>query len=88
MAGGRGRRDDGVDDRLEHFRRVLRDRRRALLHQVDHITADLRRLDEEPEPELEEEAQEENISRLLSGLEARKGRDRGDRPRAHAHRGR
>ena len=39
---------------IEHFRRVLRERRRALLHQVDHITADLRRLDEELEPELED----------------------------------
>jgi hypothetical protein len=35
---------------IEHFRLVLRERRRTLLHQVDHIT----RLDEELEPEFED----------------------------------
>ena|SRR2546422_5177999 len=56
---------------IERIRRTLLRRRRALLHQVEHIEDDLRRLDEDVEPELEEEAQEENISRLLAGLDAR-----------------
>ena len=57
--------------RIDCLRHVLLRRRRALLHQVDHLESDLRGLDEDVEPELEEEAQEENISRLLSGLDDR-----------------
>ena len=53
---------------IEQFRDVLRERRRALLHQVRHLQADLRRLDTSIPPEFEEEAQEENISRVLAGL--------------------
>jgi DnaK suppressor protein len=56
---------------IEQLRRELVSRRRVLLHRVDHFEDDLRRLDEEVEPELEEEAQEENIGRLLAGLDDR-----------------
>jgi RNA polymerase-binding protein DksA len=56
---------------IEEFRAELLRRRRALLHQVGHVEADLRQLDENVEPELEEEAQEENTSRVLSGLDDR-----------------
>ena len=56
---------------IESFRRLLLDRRRALLHQVEHIDGDLKQLDENVEIELEEEAQEENLARLLAGLDER-----------------
>jgi DnaK suppressor protein len=56
---------------IVRLRGTLLDRRRTLLHQVDHIEDDLRSLDEAVETELEEEAQEENISRLLAGLDER-----------------
>ena len=56
---------------IERLRRALFARRRALLHQVEHVDEDLRHLDENVEIELEDEAQEENISRLLAGLDER-----------------
>jgi RNA polymerase-binding protein DksA len=56
---------------IDELRAELLKRRRTLLHQVTHLETDLRRLDENVEPELEEEAQEENISRLLAGLDSR-----------------
>ena len=58
---------------IEHLREMLVARRRALLHQVDRVETDLRALDENKnaEPELEEEAQDENLSRVLSGLDGR-----------------
>jgi DnaK suppressor protein len=56
---------------IEKIRQRLVRRRHDLLHQVDRLETDLRALDENAEPELEEEAQEENISRLLAGLDDR-----------------
>ena len=56
---------------IENIRQRLVRRRHELLHQVDRLESDLRTLDENAEPELEEEAQEENISRLLAGLDDR-----------------
>jgi DnaK suppressor protein len=56
---------------IERLRTELLRRRQALLHQVDHIEDDLRRLDEDVSPELEQEAQEENIARVLAGLDDR-----------------
>ena len=53
---------------IEHFRDLLNTRRQALLHHVLHVQADLRGLDASLPPELEEEAQEENLSRVLAGL--------------------
>jgi len=56
---------------IENLRRALLRRRRGVLHQVDHIEGDLRTLDEDVAPELEEEVQEEGIARLLTGLDER-----------------
>ena len=56
---------------IEHLREMLLARRTALLHQVDRVENDLRALDENTESELEEGAQEENLSRVLSGLDDR-----------------
>jgi DnaK suppressor protein len=58
---------------IEHLREMLLARRSALLHQVDRVENDLRALDENKntEPELEEEAQDENLSRVLTGLDGR-----------------
>ena len=56
---------------IEKVRETLLRRRHTLLHQVEHIEDDLRSLDEAVETELEEEAQEENLSRLLAGLDER-----------------
>src|SRR5262245_10234991 len=57
--------------RIEHFRDMLGARRGALLDKVDRVENDLRALDENNEPELEEEAQEGTISRVLAGLDER-----------------
>ena len=56
---------------IEAIRSDLMQRRRALLCQVDRIEGDLHDLKREVEPELEEEVQEENLSRLLAGLDER-----------------
>jgi len=57
--------------RIDDLRRMLLDRQHTLLHQVARAEDDIRWLDTNVLPELEEEAQEENLSRLLGRLDAR-----------------
>lgn len=56
---------------IENIRHQLLERRRALLHQVLNVEDDLRFLDTNVNPELEEESQEQNIARLLARLDDR-----------------
>jgi len=56
---------------LEAIRQRLLDRRLALFRQVAGVEEDLRWLDTNVEPEVEEEGQEENIARLLARLDDR-----------------
>ena len=58
---------------IEAIRRDLIQRRQTLLRQVDRIESDLQDLDADIEPEIEEEAQEGNLPRLLAGLDERGG---------------
>ncbi len=53
---------------LEEVRETLLARRRALLSKVAQVESDLRWLDENLEPEIEEEGQEANLARLLERL--------------------
>jgi DnaK suppressor protein len=57
--------------RIDETRRKLLDRRAALFRTVAHVEDDLRWLDTNIEPEVEEEGQEENIARLLARLDDR-----------------
>jgi len=64
---GRGR----MTLRTESIRQKLLARRAALFRTVAHVEDDLRWLDANVEPEVEEEGQEENIARLLARLDDR-----------------
>lgn len=57
--------------RIDRIRRKLLERRAALFRTVTHVEDDLRWLDTNVEPEVEEEGQEENIARLLARLDDR-----------------
>jgi RNA polymerase-binding transcription factor len=57
--------------RTDEIRQKLLERRAALFRAVAHVEDDLRWLDTNVEPEVEEEGQEENIARLLSRLDDR-----------------
>lgn len=56
---------------IEDLRTKLLARRRALFGQVARVEDNLRWLDNNVEPEMEEEGQEENIARLLARLDDR-----------------
>ncbi|HZP41596.1 MAG TPA: TraR/DksA family transcriptional regulator [Candidatus Binatia bacterium] len=56
---------------IEDIRHRLLERRRSLLRQVASMEDDLRFLDTNQNPELEEESQEQNIARLLAQLDDR-----------------
>jgi DnaK suppressor protein len=56
---------------IDDLRARLRERRRALLARVERTGSDREALDTTVHAELEEEAQEENLSRLLAGLDER-----------------
>jgi DnaK suppressor protein len=56
---------------IEQLRKRLEMRRRALLTQCVELGDDLQWFDQDQQPELEEEAQEENIARLLGQLDDR-----------------
>jgi DnaK suppressor protein len=56
---------------MNDIRAGLLGRRSALLRTVAHVEDDLRWLDTNVEPEVEEEGQEENIARLLARLDDR-----------------
>jgi len=53
------------------LRQKLLEQRRSLFRQLHNVEADLRWLDTNVRPELEEEAQEENVARLLAQLDDR-----------------
>jgi DnaK suppressor protein len=57
--------------RINDMRQSLLDRRAALFRTVAQVEDDLRWLDTNIEPEVEEEGQEENIARLLARLDDR-----------------
>src|SRR5262245_50999086 len=57
--------------RIEEIRQRLLQRRQTLLGQVSRTETDIRWLDSHASPELEEEAQEENLSRMLGQLDDR-----------------
>jgi DnaK suppressor protein len=57
--------------RIDSMRQKLLGRRAALFRAVAHVEDDLRWLDTNVEPEVEEEGQEENIARLLARLDER-----------------
>jgi RNA polymerase-binding transcription factor len=59
----------GLD--IEAIRRQLYQRRRHLLERVAQVEDDLRWLNTNVEPEMEEEGQEENVARLLARLDDR-----------------
>jgi RNA polymerase-binding transcription factor len=56
---------------INEIREKLLEQRRALLRQVVQVEDDLRWLDTNVEPEMEEEGQEENVARLLARLDDR-----------------
>jgi RNA polymerase-binding protein DksA len=56
---------------LDELRQALLNQRRRLFQRVARVEDDLRWLDLNVEPEIEEEGQEENIARLLSRLDDR-----------------
>jgi len=56
---------------INDVRRRLLERRAALFRTVAHVEDDLRWLDTNVEPEVEEEGQEQNIARLLARLDDR-----------------
>jgi DnaK suppressor protein len=57
--------------KIEDIRQRLKGQRRALLQQVAQVEDNLRWLDTNVEPEIEEEGQEANIARLLERLDDR-----------------
>ena len=57
--------------RVDSIRQKLLERRATLFRTVAHVEDDLRWLDTNVEPEVEEEGQEENIARLLARLDDR-----------------
>jgi DnaK suppressor protein len=63
---------------IADIKRSLLDRRRALLEQVTRAEDDIRWLDTHVSPEVEEEAQEENLSRVLGRLDDRGREEIGD----------
>ena len=56
---------------IDDLRKTLVKRRLALFEQVVRVEDNLRWLDDNIEPEVEEEGQEENIARLLARLDDR-----------------
>jgi DnaK suppressor protein len=56
---------------VNDFQQKLLAQRRALLRQVSHVESDLRWLDSSTHSETEEEAQEQNLARLLARLDDR-----------------
>ena len=56
---------------IEQFRQTLLSRRQALLQQVSRAEDDIRWFDSHVSPEMEEEAQEENLTHLLGRLDDR-----------------
>jgi DnaK suppressor protein len=56
---------------IDRFREDLLARRRALADRVRRAREDREHLDTSIQPEMEEEAQEDNIARLLAGLDER-----------------
>ena len=56
---------------IDTLRGRLLERRRSLLDRVGHLADDLRSLDEQVAPELEEESQERTLGRVLAGLDDR-----------------
>ena len=56
---------------VEELKEKLLVQRRALFRQVARVEEDLRWLDTNIEPEMEDEGQEENIARLLARLDLR-----------------
>ncbi len=56
---------------IDAIRDGLLQRRREIFEAVAHVEDDLRWLDTNIEPEIEEEGQEENIARLLARLDDR-----------------
>lgn len=56
---------------VDDIREKLLERRAALFRTVAQVEDDLRWLDDDVEPEVEEEGQEENIARLLTRLDDR-----------------
>jgi len=56
---------------FDTLRGRLLERRRSLLDRVGHMENDLRSLDEQSAPELEEESQERSLGRILAGLDDR-----------------
>jgi len=56
---------------IDDIRERLLERRATLFRTVAHVEDDLRWLDTNVEPEVEEEGQEENIARLLARLDDR-----------------
>lgn len=71
LASGLQRIMGGMTLRIDDIRQKLLDRRAALFRTVAHVEDDLRWLDADIEPEVEEEGQEENIARLLARLDDR-----------------
>lgn len=60
---------------IEQLRQKLLAQRRVLFRKVADVEDDLRWLDTNVEPEIEEEGQEENIARLLARLDDRGKRE-------------
>jgi len=60
---------------IEQLRQKLLAQRRVLFQKVAEVEDDLRWLDTNVEPEIEEEGQEENIARLLARLDDRGKRE-------------
>lgn len=56
---------------VDELQQKLLEQRRALFRQVARVEEDLRWLDTNVEPEIEDESQEENIARLLARLDDR-----------------
>jgi RNA polymerase-binding protein DksA len=56
---------------IDTLRGRLLERRRSLLDRVGHLAEDLRSLDENVAPEIEEESQERSLERVLAGLDDR-----------------
>lgn len=69
--GERLARHEEMTVRINDIRQVLLDRRAALFRKVARVEDDLRWLDSNVEPEVEEEGQEENIAWLLARLDGR-----------------
>ena len=67
---------------VDGFRRRLLERQRSLFDGIDGVEADLRRIEETRESEIEERAQQDTMSRLLDHLEERERRELADVHRA------